>query len=323
MIGETLSATAKVSSPEKRERSFVGTPGKSDWKRRFSEQLVHAALSFCAAVSVATTLGIVFVLVFESSGFFAEVSLKEFLTSTRWTPLLKPQHFGVLPLVCGTLLVACGSALVALPVGLSTAIYLSEYASPRFREIVKPMLEILAGIPSVVYGYIAVIFISPLIRTIFPDADVFNAASASIVVGIMILPIIISLSEDVLRSVPGSLREAAFALGATKFDTITRVVVPAALSGIVASFLLAISRAIGETMAVTLAAGATPKLTLNPLESIQTMTGYIAQVSMGDTPHGSTEYYTVFAVGLLLFAMTLLMNIVSQWMLSKMREKYE
>lgn len=323
MIGETLSATAKVSSPEKRERSFVGTPGKSDWKRRFSEQLVHAALSFCAAVSVATTLGIVFVLVFESSGFFAEVSLKEFLTSTRWTPLLKPQHFGVLPLVCGTLLVACGSALVALPVGLSTAIYLSEYASPRFREIVKPMLEILAGIPSVVYGYIAVIFISPLIRTIFPDADVFNAASASIVVGIMILPIIISLSEDVLRSVPGSLREAAFALGATKFDTVTRVVVPAALSGIVASFLLAISRAIGETMAVTLAAGATPKLTLNPLESIQTMTGYIAQVSMGDTPHGSTEYYTVFAVGLLLFAMTLLMNIVSQWMLSKMREKYE
>ncbi|QDT46577.1 Phosphate transport system permease protein PstC [Symmachiella dynata] len=323
MIGETLSATAKVSSPEKRERSFVGTPGKSDWMRRFSEQLVHAALSFCAAVSVATTLGIVFVLVFESSGFFAEVSLKEFLTSTRWTPLLKPQHFGVLPLVCGTLLVACGSALVALPVGLSTAIYLSEYASPRFREIVKPMLEILAGIPSVVYGYIAVIFISPLIRTIFPDADVFNAASASIVVGIMILPIIISLSEDVLRSVPGSLPEAAFALGATKFDTVTRVVVPAALSGIVASFLLAISRAIGETMAVTLAAGATPKLTLNPLESIQTMTGYIAQVSMGDTPHGSTEYYTVFAVGLLLFAMTLLMNIVSQWMLSKMREKYE
>ncbi len=291
--------------------------------RRITERVVYAVLFFCAAVSVATTLGIVFVLLFESRGFFDQVSLSEFFTSTRWTPLLKPQHFGVLPLISGTLLVACGSGLVAVPIGLCTAIYLSEYASPRFREVVKPVLEILAGIPSVVYGYVAVIFISPLIRWVFPDADVFNAASASIVVGIMILPIIISLSEDVLRSVPVSLREAAFALGATKFDTVTRVVVPAALSGIVASFLLAISRAIGETMAVTLAAGATPKLTLNPLESIQTMTGYIAQVSMGDTPHGSTEYYTVFAVGMVLFVMTLLMNIVSQWMLNKMREKYE
>ncbi len=185
------------------------------------------------------------------------------------------------------------------------------------------MLEILAGIPSVVYGFVAVVFISPLIRDVIPSANVFNAASAGLVVGIMILPMIISLSEDVLGSVPQSLREASCALGASKFDTTVRVVVPAALSGIVASFLLAVSRAIGETMAVTLAAGSTPKLTLNPLESIQTMTGYIAQVSMGDTPHGSIEYLTIFAVGITLFAITLLMNILSQWVLSRMREKYE
>lgn len=292
-------------------------------KQRWHEHVVHFLLFLCGSVSVLTTLGIVLVLVFESSNFFAEVSLVEFFTATQWTPLFQDQHFGVLPLVCGTMMVAAGSAAVALPVGLCSAIYLSEFASPRFREVVKPVLEILAGIPSVVYGFVAVVFISPVIRYLFPSANPFNAASASIVVGVMILPIIISLSQDVLQSVPRALREASFALGASKFETITRVVVPAALSGIVASFLLAVSRAIGETMAVTLAAGATPKLTLNPLVSIQTMTGYIAQVSMGDTPRGSVEYSTIFAVGLLLFLMTLSMNVVSQWMLSKMREKYE
>ena len=291
--------------------------------RRGIERIIYAVLFLCAAVSVLTTVGILLVLLLEATAFFKEVSIVEFLTGTRWTPLLKPQHFGVLPLVCGTVLVAAGSALVALPIGLGTAIYLSEYASPWFREIVKPVLEILAGIPSVVYGYLAVVFVSPLIRIVAPSANVFNAASASIVVGIMILPMVVSLSEDVLRSVPKSLREAASALGGSKFDTTVRVVVPAALSGIVASFLLAVSRAIGETMAVTLAAGATPKLTLNPLESIQTMTGYIAQVSMGDTPHGSIEYHTIFAVGVALFAITLLMNVLSQWVLSRMREKYE
>jgi phosphate transport system permease protein len=220
-------------------------------------------------------------------------------------------------------LVTGGAALVAIPIGLGTAIYLSEYASPMVREIVKPVLEVLAGIPSVVYGYMAVVSISPLIRGTFDSAGVFNAASASIVVGFMILPMVVSLSEDVLRSVPRSLREAAYALGATKLDVTMRVVVPAALSGIVASFLLAISRAIGETMAVTLAAGATPKLTLNPLESIQTMTAYIVQVSQGDTPAGTIEYRTIFAVGLALFVSTMLLNIVAQWILTRMREKYE
>ena len=290
--------------------------------RRGMERLIHAVLFLCATVSVLTTVGIVLVLVIEASSFFTHVSLIEFLTGTRWTPLLKPQHFGILPLISGTMMVAAGSAFVALPIGLCTAIYLSEYASPWFREIVKPILEILAGIPSVVYGYLAVVFISPLIRALAPGADVFNAASASIVVGVMILPMVISLSEDVLRNVPTSLREAACALGASKFDTTVRVIVPAALSGIIASFLLAVSRAIGETMAVTLAAGATPRLTFNPLESIQTMTGYIAQVSMGDTPHGSIEYQTIFAVGITLFAITLLMTDLSQWVLSQMREKY-
>jgi phosphate transport system permease protein len=287
------------------------------------ERTVKYALMACAGVSVLTTVGIVVVLLVESAQFFREVSLFEFLTDTRWSPLLKPQHFGILSLFCGTLLVTGGAALVAIPIGLGTAIYLSEYASPMVREIVKPVLEVLAGIPSVVYGYMAVVSISPLIRGTFDSAGVFNAASASIVVGFMILPMVVSLSEDVLRSVPRSLREAAYALGATKLDVTMRVVVPAALSGIVASFLLAISRAIGETMAVTLAAGATPKLTLNPLESIQTMTAYIVQVSQGDTPAGTIEYRTIFAVGLALFVSTMLLNIVAQWILTRMREKYE
>ncbi|WP_339728853.1 phosphate ABC transporter permease subunit PstC [uncultured Gimesia sp.] len=287
------------------------------------EGLIHFSLFLCASISVLVTVGIVFVLLYESVQFFFDVSIVDFLTGTRWTPLLKPQHFGILPLMCGTMLVAGGAAIVAVPIGLGTAIYLSEYASPRFRDIVKPMLEILAGIPSVVYGYLAVVFVSPIIRYVFPSAGVFNAASACIVVGIMILPMIISLSEDILQSVPLSLRGAAFALGANKFEVTVRVVVPAALSGIIASFLLAISRAIGETMAVTLAAGATPKLTLNPLESIQTMTAYIVQVSQGDTPTGTVEYRTIFAVGLTLFITTMCMNILAQYILSRVGEKYE
>ena len=291
--------------------------------RRVVERGIHVALWACASISVLTTFGIVFVLLFESVQFFFEVSIVEFLTDTRWTPLFKPSHFGILPLVCGTMLVALGSAVIAIPLGLGTAIYLSEYAAPWVRDTVKPIVEILAGIPSVVYGFFAIVFISPMIRSVFPSADVFNAANACIVVGIMMLPIIISLCEDLLRDVPRSLREGAYALGATKFDVTVRVVVPAALSGIVASFLLAISRAIGETMAVTLAAGATPKATLNPLESIQTMTAYIVQVSLGDTPVGTIEYRTIFAVGLALFVMTMCMNLLAQWILSRMREKYE
>ncbi|MCA9230656.1 MAG: phosphate ABC transporter permease subunit PstC [Planctomycetales bacterium] len=291
--------------------------------RTVFESVIHVVLLACAAVSIITTVGIVFVLLAESLQFFREVSVWEFLTGTRWSPLLKPQHFGILPLFCGTLLVAGGSALLAIPLGLGTAIYLSEYASVTVREIVKPLLEVLAGIPSVVYGYLAVVFVSPVIRDTIESADLFNAANACIVVGIMILPMIVSLSEDVLRSVPYSLREGAYALGATKLDVTLGVILPAAMSGIMASCLLAIARAVGETMAVTLAAGATPKMTLNPFEGIQTMTAYIVQVSQGDTPAGTLEYRTIFAVGLALFVSTLVLNIAARWVLLRVQEKYE
>jgi phosphate transport system permease protein len=290
--------------------------------RRWSEKLIEVALFGCALISVLTTIGIVVVLVAEASQFFREVSVIEFLTGTKWSPKLDGQ-FGILPLMSGTLLVTAGAALIALPIGLLTAIYLSEYASKPVREIVKPILEVLAGIPSVVFGYLAIVMISPLIRSVFPSAGVFNAASASIVVGFMILPMVVSLSEDVLRSVPRSLREAAYALGATKLDVTVRVVVPAAISGIVAAFLLALSRAIGETMAVALAAGNRANLTLNPLEEVLTMTAYIVQVAQGDTPAGTLEYRTIFAVGLTLFVTTMFLNILAQWFVARVREKYE
>jgi phosphate transport system permease protein len=262
------------------------------------------------------------VLVVEAAQFFKEVSIVEFLMGTEWAPKLG-NKYGILPLLCGTLLVTAGAGVVALPMGLLTAIYLSEYATRSVREVIKPILEVLAGIPSVVFGYFAVVTISPLIRALFPSAGIFNAASASIVVGFMILPMIVSLSEDVLRSVPRSLREAAYALGATKLDVTVKVVVPAAISGIVAAFLLALSRAIGETMAVSLAAGNMPNLTLDYRESVQTMTGYIVQVSQGDTPANTPEYRTIFAVGLALFVTTMFLNVLAQWFVSRVREKYE
>ena len=270
-----------------------------------------------------TTIGIVVVLIEESIGFFREVGLVEFLTGTRWAPLFSDQAFGILPLLNGTLLIAVGASLVALPVGLLSAIYLSEYASTRVRKVVKPVLEVLAGIPTVVYGYFALTFVTPILRFFFPETGIFNAASGAIVVGIMIIPMVSSLSEDALSAVPRGLREAAYGLGATKLEVSTRVVVPAALSGIVASFILAISRAIGETMAVTLAAGATPQMTISLLESIQTMTAFIVQVSLGETPHGTLEYRTIFAVGLVLFLVTLAMNMLSQRVTRHFREVYE
>lgn len=290
---------------------------------RWGEGLIHVFLVCCATVSIITTVGIVVILLTQSIPFFAEVSVFEFLTGTEWAPLFEPSHFGILPLFCGTFLVAGGSALIAIPVGLGTAIYLSEYASPIVRDVVKPLLEILAGVPSVVFGYVAVVFVSPLVREAFPSADLFNALNACVVVSIMILPMIISLSEEVLRAVPRSLREGAYALGATKLDVTVKVIIPAALSGIIASFILAITRAVGETMAVTLAAGANAKLTLNPLTSVQTMTAYIVEVSQGDIPAGSIEHRTIFAVGLALFVSTLVLNIFAQWILNRMREKYE
>lgn len=274
-------------------------------------------------VSILTTLGILGVLIWNSLSFFAEISPFAFLTGTRWTPLLEPRSFGVLPLLTGSLLIATGAAVVALPLGLAAAIYLSEYAPARARAILKPLLEVLAGVPTVVYGYFALTAVTPVLRAIWPGTSVFNGASAAIVMGIMIIPMVSSLSEDAMAAVPRSLREGAYALGATKLEVATRTVVPAALSGIVASFILAISRAIGETMIVTIAAGATPALTLNPLRSIQTMTAYIAQTAQGEAAAGSVEYKTIFAVGLTLFAITLLMNILSNAVLRRFREVYE
>ena len=299
----------------------------SELKHRRSRNLKEQGIGFllfaCAAVSTLVTVGVVVVLMRETIAFFGEVSIVEFLTSTRWEPMFQDKHFGVLPLLAGSVMVAGGAAVIALPIGLLTAIFLSEYASAGVQKILKPVLEILAGVPTVVYGYFALTFVTPLIRTVFPQTDVFNAASASIVVGIMIIPTVASLSEDALRAVPRALRAGAYGLGATKLEVSTRVVVPAALSGIIASFILAISRAIGETMAVTIAAGNLPNLTLNPLESIQTMTAYIVQASLGDTPQGTLVYRTLFAVGMSLFLITLAMNILSQWVLSRFREEYQ
>ena len=290
---------------------------------KLGERLIEYGLFLCAAVSIFVTVGIVFTLLSETISFFGEVSIVEFLFGTRWSPTFTPSQFGVLPLVNGTLLVAIGSSILALPLGISSAIYLSEYAGVRVRGVLKPVLEILAGVPTIVYGYFAVMFVTPLIRRVVPETDIFNAASACIVVGIMILPMVSSLSEDALRSVPRALREGAYALGSTKYEVTTKVVVPSALSGILASFILAVSRAVGETMAVTLAAGATPMMTLNFFESIQTMTAYIVQVSLGDTPAESIGYRTIFAIGMVLFTMTLVMNVFSQWIRSRYQEVYD
>jgi phosphate transport system permease protein len=290
---------------------------------RWSESLIRSGLALCALVSIITTVVIITILTTESWEFFKQVSPLEFFFGTRWVPLFEPSSYGVLPLLWSTLLVTFGAALIAVPLGLASAIFLSEYASTRVRSVVKPVLELLAGIPTVVYGYFALIFVTPALKLIFPQIQVFNALSGAIVVGIMIFPMVTTLSDNALRAVPDTLRQGAYALGATSYEVTTQVVVPAGLSGVMASFLLAISRAIGETMAVTLAAGATPNLSFTFLESIQTMTAYIVQVSLGDTPAGGIAYQTLFAVAALLFVITLLLNIVSQSILKRYREIYD
>ena len=299
------------------------TSSLSPAQTRFGEGLLEKLFFFCALLSVLTTVSVIGILAFETYNFFQKVPMLDFLTGTRWTPLLEPKHYGILPLISGTVLIVLGAALVALPVGVASAVYLSEYASERTRNIIKPVLEILAGIPTVVYGFFALTFVTPLLSTIFPSISVFNAASGSIVVGIMVLPMVASLCDDALRSVPDALRQGAYSLGATSFEVSTRIVIPAGLSGIFASFVLAISRAIGETMAVTLAAGATPNLTMNPLESIQTMTAYIVQVSLGDTPSGTITYETLFAVAAVLFASTFVLNLGGTWVMRRYQEVYE
>ena len=300
--------------------------GRTSPRRRksahFEGSIVKWIFFGCATLSILTTVAILVTLIYQASSFFFEVSLWEFLTGTRWTPILKPRAYGVLPLVSGTLLVTLIAAAVALPIGLMTAIFLSEYAPDKIRRIIKPILEILAGIPTVVYGYFALTFVTPLLQGVFDNLIIFNALSAGLVMGVMIIPMVSSLSEDAMMSVPRSLREAAYALGATRYEVSLRVIVPAALSGIIAAFILALSRAIGETMLVTIAAGATPRMSFDPMESIQTMTAYIVQLSLGEAPVGSLEYNTIFAVGLLLFAITFVMNLLGFWVVRRFREVY-
>ncbi len=277
----------------------------------------------CALVSVLTTFSIIAVLAGQAIPFFAHVSLAEFFTGTEWRPEATPGHFGVLPLLAGTLVITVGAGLIAVPLGLLSAIYLSEYAHPRVRSVLKPALELLAGIPTVVYGYLALTLVTPGLKHLIPSIGTFNALSGAIVVGVMILPLVSSLCEDALAAVPRGLREAAYGLGATKMEVTLKIAVPAALSGIMASFILALSRALGETMAVTLASGAgNGHLTLNPAESIQTMTAYIVNVTKGDAAQGTIRYNSIFAVGITLFVMTLLMNLLAQKLVRKYRQVY-
>lgn len=283
------------------------------------EWIVRAGTFLCAAISILTTIGIIYVLVSESIGFFKEVSVMKFTTGTKWGP---PNEFGVLPLVSGTMIIAVLAGVIAIPLGLLGAVYLSEYAHERVRLIMKPVLELLAGIPTIVYGFFAVTFVTPQLKKLLPDLPAYNALSAGIVVGIMILPIVASLSEEALNAVPRSLREGGLALGATKGEVIRGIVIPGALSGIMSAFLLALARAAGETMAVTLAAGQMPNLTLDVTQSMQTMSAYIVSIAKGEAPAGSVEYQTLFAVGLALFVITLTMNMLAQKLVTRYRLKY-
>jgi phosphate transport system permease protein len=295
-------------------------------KRRYGERLVILSLAASAGLSIAVTVGIVVSLVQPSVAFFREIRFGEFLFGTTWAPLFTPPKFGVLPIVAGSLLITGIATLVAVPLGLGAAIYLSEYADQRVRKVVKPALELLEGIPTVVYGYFAVSFVAPYVQRWWPIGDtpgVFSALAAGLVMGIMIIPTMGSLSEDALRAVPIDLRQGGYALGARRYEVATRVTVPAALSGIVAAFVLSVSRAIGETMIVFIAAGNTPNLTFNPGEAVQTMTAFIAQAGTGDLPQGSIGYKTIFAVGSLLFVITFVMNVVSNRVVARYREVYD
>jgi len=287
------------------------------------ERIIEGVLLLCAAVSILTTAGILWVLVSESSVFFKKVPITEFLFDTQWTPLFADKHFGILPLISGTLLTSFIAILVALPIGLSIAVYLNEYAPKGFRKTIKPVLEILASIPTVVYGFFALMVITPFLQQIFPTMAGFNALSPGIVMGIMIIPMISSLSEDALYAVPTSLREASYGIGATRYQTSFKVLIPAASSGIIVSVILAISRAVGETMIVAIAAGQQPRLTFNPFVPVETITTYIVQVSLGDVVQGSIEYQTIFAAGIALFILTFILNNVSFYIKKKFQEKYE
>jgi phosphate transport system permease protein len=290
---------------------------------RPGEVVVRAVLFLAATISVLTTLGIVLSLLLPAVEFFREVSPWEFFTGTTWAPLFEPAHFGVLPLVVGTMMISFWSALVAFPLGVGVAIYLSEYARPRVTAVLKPVLEILAAIPTVVFGYFALTFVTPLLRDIGVQVEIFNALAASLVLGVMLIPTVASLSEDAMAAVPRDLRDGGYALGADKLQVSTRIVVPAAVSGIIAAFVLAFSRAVGETMIVLIAAGQLPQITFDPRETIETMTAFIGATGNGDVPTGSIEYKTIFAVGLTLFLITLVMNLISIRLVRRFREVYE
>jgi phosphate transport system permease protein len=305
-------------------RSEAGVWRRDSRGRVLRQQIIKGLLMACAYLSVLTTFGIVFVLIFETIKFFREVSIVEFLTATQWSPAFADPEFGIVVLICGTLLTTVVAIAFAVPVGLLAAIFLSEYASVRLRRWLKPALEVLAGVPTVVYGYFALTFVTPFLQgTIFPSLQIFNALSAGLVMGVMIIPTVASVSEDAIYAVPRSLREGAYALGATRREVATRIVIPAALSGIVASIILGISRAVGETMIVAIAAGNLANLTLNPLQSVQTMTAFIVQVASGDTATGTLTFDTIFAVGMTLFVMTLILNLISYWFVRRYREIYE
>jgi phosphate transport system permease protein len=289
---------------------------------KVKEKGIELLLLLSALSSVFITLSIVFILFYEGFAFFKDVPLWEFLTEKEWTPLFAQPKFGILPLVCGTLLVTSIAVVVALPVGLIVAIYLSEYAPFRIKEIAKPVLELLAAVPTVVYGYFALLFLTPILQNVIPNLSGFNALSPGIIMGIMIIPYVSSVSEDAMKAVPMQIREGSYAMGATKFQTAFKVVIPSAFSGIAAAFVIGISRAIGETMVVAIAAGMMPNLTLNPIEPIQTLTAYIVGISLGDVPHGTIEYKTIFAAGITLFVMTLSLNVLGFWFRRRIREAY-
>lgn len=291
--------------------------------RKTKEFIIEKSLFASSLITIAVTIGIVLVLSIEAVQFFSEVSIIDFITDTQWTPLFTEKHFGILPLLSGTLLTSFIAIAVALPIGLSISIYLSEYAPKSFRKSIKPSLELLASIPTVVYGFFALVVVTPYLQQIIPNLSGFNSLSAGLVMGIMIIPYISSISEDALHAVPQSLREASFGMGATKLQTALKVIVPAASSGIIVSIILAISRAIGETMIVAVAAGQQPRLTLDPTVPVETITAYIVQVSLGDVQHGSLEYRTIFAAGITLFVFTFLLNTLSYRIRKKYREKYE
>ncbi|MFY0649646.1 MAG: phosphate ABC transporter permease subunit PstC [Methylophilaceae bacterium] len=305
-----------------KKKSNISPALAKNIRRNFLERIIELVLMFSGLIAVLITFGIVYILVSESIPFFEAVTFKEFLTSTVWTPNFEIKNYGILPLVAGTLTITGVALLVAVPLGTITAVYLSEFASHRVKETVKPILELLVGVPTVVFGYFALLLVTPLLQKIYPDLSTFNMLGPGIVMGIMIVPYIASVAEDAMRAVPMAMREGSYAMGATRFQTAVSVVMPAATSGIVAAYILAISRGIGETMIVAIAAGQQPNFTFNPVDSAATITAYIVSVALGDLEHGGIGYQSIFAAGITLFVMTLTLNILGQWTRNKFTERY-